>query len=613
MVRSLPATPRVTWIATTLVAIFASASVAPAEDGWRPFIEPEKPPRSAWPRVEPKDAPPAYGEFAPRAGAQDAPLPTPADHDARAPMSSVPPPVERADLPPALASDGSGLPFDLWRGLDGAGAEQLMAGLIAPSQSRSMRRLWQRLLTSSAGEPAGVTPSDFAALRAEALYQSGLVEAMGEVLAGPRASERSLVVTALAARRAISFGDRGRGCQDVKTVVAGKDGLPKQLRGEMLALAGYCASAAGNRSGAALAVDLAREEGLEDTPLLEALDALGSGRPWRPKRAAPVTPVLFRVLQAAGSVDPSAVLERADAPLLAVLVLDPTTDARLRLAAAEAAARLNVVAPDVLAAAWSTPRLPPGDVASPLDARTDPLVRRALLFQAARDSREASRRAPILRALLDDARRGGLYVPALAAVAGQVEDLARSADGGWLSETAIEAALASGNPGAVRAWVGLLEAAGRGASHRHWLALADIADVNPAGPRGAGLAAVEELALSGRFSAPVLHRLVTVLDALDYNVPMALWQAASRAPQPNNGFLPETGVLSKLKEASTRREFARTVLLVMRAIGPQGAEGAHIIALGDAIRALRRVGLEAEARSLGLEALFMVWPRTVTY
>ena len=36
-----------------------------------------------------------------------------------------------------------------------------------------------------------------------------------------------------------------------------------------------------------------------------------------------------------------------------------------------------------------------------------------------------------------------------------------------------------------------------------------------------------------------------------------------------------------------------------------------MIALGDAIRALKRAGLEADARRLGFEALFAGWPRAI--
>jgi hypothetical protein len=76
--------------------------------------------------------------------------------------------------------------------------------------------------------------------------------------------------------------------------------------------------------------------------------------------------------------------------------------------------------------------------------------------------------------------------------------------------------------------------------------------------------------------------------------------------------LPDTGVLSQLSDASKKKEFGRTVLLAMLALGPGGAEGAHMIALGDAVRALKRAGLETDARRLALEGLFTSWPRSVS-
>jgi hypothetical protein len=118
------------------------------------------------------------------------------------------------------------------------------------------------------------------------------------------------------------------------------------------------------------------------------------------------------------------------------------------------------------------------------------------------------------------------------------------------------------------------------------------------------------MALKGRLAGDLLHRLAIVLDALDYQIPIPLWEAASRTPQPTGGPLPETGVLTQLQEAAKRREFARTVLVGMRAIGPVAADGANLIALGDTVRALKRGGLEADARALALEALMAGWPRT---
>jgi len=63
-----------------------------------------------------------------------------------------------------------------------------------------------------------------------------------------------------------------------------------------------------------------------------------------------------------------------------------------------------------------------------------------------------------------------------------------------------------------------------------------------------------------------------------------------------------------LKEAADAGEVGRTVLLVAAALGPNGPPGAHLIALGDGLRALKRVGLDAEARRIAFEALYAHWP-----
>ncbi len=193
----------------------------------------------------------------------------------------------------------------------------------------------------------------------------------------------------------------------------------------------------------------------------------------------------------------------------------------------------------------------------------------------------------------------------------------RQVEIGWFAETAIEALSAAERYDEARAWVAFGQSLDRPASGlggsglQHWLGLIDIADPANRGPRGQNLASVEQMALAGRFAPELLHRLATVLDALDYQVPIPLWEAASKTPQPATGHLPETGVLTELQDAAKKKEFGRTVLLTLRTLGPGGAEGAHMIALGDAIRALKRAGLEPDARRLGFEALFAGWPRSV--
>ena len=116
--------------------------------------------------------------------------------------------------------------------------------------------------------------------------------------------------------------------------------------------------------------------------------------------------------------------------------------------------------------------------------------------------------------------------------------------------------------------------------------------------------------MQGRFSPVALHRLATVLDALDYNVPVPLWNLASRTEQPQTGHLPATGMLSEMKQASEGGQIAATTLYALRTIAPSGIAGTHLLGLGETIRALKRAGLAKDARRLGFEALFKAWPRS---
>ena len=105
----------------------------------------------------------------------------------------------------------------------------------------------------------------------------------------------------------------------------------------------------------------------------------------------------------------------------------------------------------------------------------------------------------------------------------------------------------------------------------HWLALIDIADPAPRSQRGASLASVEELALRGRFTPDGLHRLATVLDALDYHVPMRLWEAASRSAAADHRASAADGRTVRTAGCCQAQGPAvRPWLLVFQTLGPQG-------------------------------------------
>lgn len=523
--------------------------------------------------------------------------------------------VMRDELAPVMAADGSGLPHELWRGLTVDGIEKLFAALEIPPRSPALHGLFRRLITSDVALPAaGTMDPRFTALRIEALDRSGLVDEAAALLAKEPAVASDPVISLLSARTAIARGDREGGCANIAAMNAAPSSLPAGLRDQSILIRGYCSLVAGRRESAQLQVALARDEGVEASAGLDALDAIAAGVSPALAKGQKVGSVDWRILELSGAVDAAALIESAGPGLLAILSRDPATDPALRLAAAEGAAKLNAIAPADLATAYRTFQGSDGPAGA--EGPGQAAVRHAALFQSAEDERTPLKKARLIRSFLDDARRNGLYWPALQMIAPSAAAIQRIPEIGWFAETAIETALASGDFNAARSWAEFATsmddpgAAGRN-GFAHWLALADIADPVMVESRARHLGALEVMAARGRFDADQLHRLATVLDALDIQVPIPLWEIASRAPQPAAGFLPETGVLSALAEAAKKSEFGHTVLLAMRSLGPSGAEGAHIISLGDSIRALRRAGLESDARKLALEALFAGWPRAV--
>jgi hypothetical protein len=575
-----------------LLGLAATWGAPPAhgEDGWNPFkANAERRPWGGEP-ARPTPPEPMRGPTREPISQQAAPWASPRGGT-----------VERSELAPVMAADASGLPLELWRGLTIKALEELLSPLDLPPRSPALHRLWRRVLLSSATPPAGSPDGEhFVALRLEALYRSGLMADMDAVLS--QIGNRGPIVRMLGARRDIGLGAREKGCQGIAALAAPGSGLPGRLKGEMQLLTGYCAAAAGETQAAALAADLAREEGIAAELPLAVLAGFADGS--KPKLALPARVLLidYRFLELLGPVNAAQILDRAEPALLSTLAADTRSNARAQIAAAEAALRLNALAPEAMAEVYRRQALAGADAADPGAQTDDPVLRHALYFQAIIAARTPAQRARFARALLEDARKSGTRLQMARVLAPLIADLPVTLDAGWFAETALETALLAGRFDLARRWA-------EAASLHHWGALIDVADPERRGGRPASLAAVAELGARGRLGGEMLHRLATVLDALDIDVPIGLWDAANRTPQPASGYLPDSGVLADLAQSAQRGEAGRAILLVMRTLGPTGPDGANLLALGDALRALRRIGLEADARQLALEALVAVWPR----
>ncbi len=559
--------------ASIALAVVCRPIPAASQDGWNPFKPSTEQGRDRRSRTD-ETATPALPPGRPTVPASEQPPPRPLPRNVG---------VERSELAPIMAPDASGLPLELWRGLDLKRLEELLAGLDLPPRSPTLHQLWRRMLLSQAASPAGAPDDEhFVALRLEALYRSGLLEDMDAVL-------RSIVAPGpitqiLRARLDIGIGRREDGCRTIKALAAPSSGLPGRLKGETQLLTGYCAAAANDAQGVGLAAELAREEGVEADLPMAVLSGFVAGT--KPKLELPKRVLLldYRFLELLGPVDASRILDKAEPALLVMLAGEAQTDAQRKIAAAEAALRFNAMSPEAVAKIYEHQTLSAASAPDPAAQTADPLLRRALFFQAAEVAREPVQRVRFLQAIIDDARKAGAFLQTARVVAPLLAGVQPSPELSRLAPAMVETTLAAGDYARARLWA---EASGQWT----WLALIDIADPEQRNGRLRTLAPLEDLATRGRLGAETLHRLATVLDALDFDVPIPIWDAASRTPQPSGGYLPETGVLAELAQSAQSKEAGRTILLVMRALGAGGPEGANVLAIGDAVRALKRIGL----------------------
>lgn len=482
------------------------------------------------------------------------------------------------------------MPLDVWRGLDAAAMERLLALIPLPSPSPALAKLIARMFAG--GAPGGGRET---AVKIAALERAGRVDELVGLLSGLAHSGESGAAACYAL--ALLAADRkAEACAiELGTVPAAAQGDSDTKRAAFLVPA-YCAAAKGDKEGASLALTLARDSGVDAGLAAAVIDRLAkaSSRRASPPRNVDVLDYVFLKLDQIGAS--AGIAARATPELLFLLARDKEAPAELRLAAAERPAALYIIDGEVLAGAYRD--------AAPDFARSaqSPAALRAKLFATLEGQTSAKIRAESINALLASGKDAKIAIPIHEALAEASAGLVDGAQAASFAETGVRVAALAGEDQAAWTWT---EAGGE--QVRSWQVLVGATD--PSGERTqAALDAGVEIALKAGLPGALLEPLVTVLDALGGDVPIPLWELAGKTPQPEDGYLPETGILTTLKEAADAGEVGRTLLLAASAFGPNGPQGAHLIALGDGLRALKRVGLDAEARRLALEALYPHWP-----
>ncbi len=291
-----------------------------------------------------------------------------------------------------------GLTTEMWRGTSRAVAERLLAAMPERLASGAAQELARSLLLVAAEPPASARgDTSLVKLRVDKLIALGATEDAARLLqaVSARSVPNNLVESAVRAR--LLTGDYNGACQAVE---AANIGFVSEFGQKALI---FCQLLAQEFSEAVLGLELLREQNLaQDATFFEFSNALISGAPPTeeqlavPGQASALNLALVRV---AGSPVPVWFADADQPSVLKAVAVSPSAERETRLIAARRAAQWGALPPAELADVYTNLGISADEVATVLlePEVASPGLRLAAMYLAANNQTLAVARAEVLR------------------------------------------------------------------------------------------------------------------------------------------------------------------------------------------------------------------------
>jgi hypothetical protein len=490
-----------------------------------------------------------------------------------------------------------GFDQSLWTGSDGELILTLLRDLPVVTENPPLRALTRRLLMTGAPVQGLIEPGSLLGARAERLLAMGDLEGAAALLDRVPPTEGDSEIARLMVRAALLRGDQEVACRRAADIA------PSSSAAFWAKVTVYCRLADGDVEGAMLALALLRDQGqTDDAAFFSLVEAIAAGAPAAvqlgPDEPSALQLALFRL---AGLPLPRTALESASPELLATAAREPGLVAEDRLALAEQAFLFGALSADGLAARYRD--LAPDrnqDVLRQIVTAWDPATR-ALAYDVLPEQ-PATELGQLLDALWRRAQGNERFLVA-DMFATPFADLPAERGRLRLAPSVARALLAAERPIPAARWFSLLNA--DAASDPQ--AREDVAGLTPlfALAGFGGSAAVPEfddqamagwLAAAPDSEARAAH-LLALLEGVAVPVPETAWHRLIAAP--GQGMAPPAAVWRSLDHAADERRVGETVLLALHMLAGR-PEAAHPEALAAALRGLRAVGLNQEARAIAI-------------
>jgi hypothetical protein len=500
----------------------------------------------------------------------------------------LPPEARRnPDLVGVLAEADGGYGADQWGNVSGQFASTLMRNIKAPIASRWASILLRRVLLTRAPTPAGVEGADWVAERAWLLLRMGEADAARLLVAGVDTDRFTPKMFEVAQQTALATADPAAMCPLTDKVPATDDQTSWDLARAM------CAALSGDSGTATAIVDTARRRGKArgiDLLLAEKVVGVGGGRrainiQW--DGVSDLTAWRFGLANAVNVAIPAPLFETVGPHVQAWQFRAPMIEPEARLAPAMWAASLGVLSNsayvDLVTQAFEAGD--PDQVEETLGYR----------LQRAYSEDDVGARLDVLRELWGEPQTDAERYSRLVLTARAAARIGPSVDYAEDARGLIASMLTAGFDDGVLKWGPVVEELDDGDDAWALLAVGARRPVVTISTRRAGAYAGEqdEGSLKGAFLAAALAGLgrISMDDAqslaTDYELPLGLTNSWTRA----------------IDRAAAANQPGTVALLAAAGLQTRSWSAVPPAYLLHIVAALRRVGLEPEARMIAAEAI----------
>ena len=508
-----------------------------------------------------------------------------------------------------LTEEDGGFGTDMWTGSSRAFIEALLPRLPVQTLSPVMQDLTRRLLLSEARVPVGapIAPS-LLGLRVERLSASGQTDLVTDLLRlAPSRLQDAALARAEVESMLLSENHAGA-CTNIEALLRESDD-PYWLKGLT-----FCKALSGESAAAQLGVSLLQEQGAGgDESFFELVASLVGDSKEAPGSLIDPSPLHLAMLRAARLDVPDDAVPGARPAILRSIATSPNAPLATRLLAAERAEAAGALSPDALAAIYASVEMSPDEQLGWETLAVEEVGPRinALLYQVASIEKEAQTRARVVVTALSRARIAGGFNT----TARVLRDICRAIDPtpglAWAASEIGRALLAGGDVPAARRWFDMMIQTASDDVPDAAIAILDLWPLvqlmDTGGSLGWNADALQswwegEQRRSGDNAYERAAVVLTLMDAIGYDVPESLWQELMSSSLTVTAYLPSVQLWRSLETASRKHRVGETVMLSLLALGEVGPAGANPTTLHAVVSALKGVGLDSDARKLALES-----------